>query len=606
MSELKAGQLVGAYEIIEKVGQGGMATIYKAYHALMDRQVALKIILPQFAGDDSLLARFRQEVRLIANLEHLHILPVYDSGEYEERPFLVMRYLDVGTLKDVVSERPLPLSRVDHLFTQLADALAHAHSRGVIHRDIKPSNALVDEHDNLFLTDFGISKLMEAGMELTATGHVTGTPAYMSPEQAKSEPVGERSDIYSLGIILYELVTGEVPFQASSPLSLMLKHLQAPVPNPIEIRSDVTPAIAAVLEKSLAKEPENRYESVPAFLAAWKRALAMDEGGVVVGRVGDEGAGTSGVPADEVGTIVGPVAGDTWRGEQDKEKDKETVVNVKPENVGTMVGNVMRQALQGGEEELEKTLSERLAKLEAMTAALDGGGDEGKKRPWWLVGVVGLVVVGIVVGLVMMMNDDGVDADELTAVAAVFTLTAEFEVGERGTAEAAVTPILTATTLPTATATRTATATATTVPTDTPTAEPTATATPANTATPTRTPTSTATATATLTPTPEGRRVTISGITIADGRYQVAFTTGNFVPSFNAGQYHIHFFYDTVAPQDAGVPANSSNWILYAGGSPFAGYTVASKPVAATRMCALVATSGHAVELNTGNCVALP
>lgn len=193
MSNLQPGQMLGPYQIISQVGQGGMATVYKAYHAAMDRYVAVKVLPHQFMHDSVFLGRFQQEVHLIAKLEHAHILPVYDYGESEGLPYLVMRFLDAGTLKNRMRASPqaavgrpgLSMVEIDRIFTQMADALSYAHDQGVIHRDIKPSNIMLDHRGDVFLIEVGIAKLIESTVEFTATGSVTGTPAYMSPEQAQ-------------------------------------------------------------------------------------------------------------------------------------------------------------------------------------------------------------------------------------------------------------------------------------------------------------------------------------------------------------------------------------------------------------------------------------
>jgi len=273
MDTLQSGQNLGPYRIINQVGQGGMATVYRAYHAAMDRYVAVKVLPSQLADNPEFLSRFQQEARTIAKLEHARILPVYDYGESNGLTYLVMRYLDAGTLKDRMSRVPMPLAQVDRLFTQLAEALEYAHQQGVVHRDLKPSNALVDAQNNLFLTDFGIAKLLEGGAQLTTTGAMIGTPAYMSPEQAQGEKVDQRTDIYSLGVILYEMTTGRVPFEAETPLAVVLKQIGSPLPLPSSVMPNFSPAIERVLLKALAKEPNDRYATVTEFLAAWKRAL---------------------------------------------------------------------------------------------------------------------------------------------------------------------------------------------------------------------------------------------------------------------------------------------------------------------------------------------
>lgn len=275
MDQLQPGQMLGPYRIIGQIGQGGMATVYKAYQPSMDRNVAIKVLPSKLAESQEFIQRFQQEARIIAKLEHPHILPVFDYGESDGITYFIMRYLDAGTLADKMEKgRPLPLNEIDHLFTQLAEALSYAHGFGIIHRDLKPSNALIDSHGNLFLTDFGIAKLLEsASPRLTQTDAIMGTPAYISPEQAQANKVDQRSDIYSLGIILYEMVTGRVPFVAETPLAVLLKHVGDQLPPPSSIKPDVPESIEQVVLKSLAKHPGDRYSTVAEFLAAWKDAL---------------------------------------------------------------------------------------------------------------------------------------------------------------------------------------------------------------------------------------------------------------------------------------------------------------------------------------------
>ncbi len=278
MDTLQPGQMLGSYRIISQVGKGGMATVYKAYQSSMDRNVAIKVLPRQLAESAEFAARFQQEARIIARLEHPHILPVFDFGESDGVTYFVMRYLEAGTLKTKMEAGPLSLSEIDRLFTQLAEALNYAHGHGIIHRDLKPANALIDGDGNLFLTDFGIAKLLEsASPRLTQTDAILGTPAYISPEQAKAETVNQRSDIYSLGIILYEMVTGSVPFVADTPLAVILKHISDPLPPPSILKKDIPESIEQVILKALAKEPDNRYATAAEFLSTWKRALEEKE-----------------------------------------------------------------------------------------------------------------------------------------------------------------------------------------------------------------------------------------------------------------------------------------------------------------------------------------
>lgn len=279
MDNLQPGQMLGAYRIINQIGKGGMAAVYKAYQPSMDRYVAIKVLPSQLAESKEFATRFQQEARIIAKLEHPHILPVFDYGESDGIAYFVMRYLEAGTLKNKMeSGRPLPLNEIDRIFTQLTDALSYAHSHSIVHRDLKPANALIDSHGNIFLTDFGIAKLLEsASPRLTQTDAIMGTPAYISPEQAQALPVDQRSDIYSLGIILYEMVTGRVPFSADTPLAIILKHISDPLPLPSLIKPDIPAPIEQVILKALAKDPKDRFATAAEFASAWKRALEERE-----------------------------------------------------------------------------------------------------------------------------------------------------------------------------------------------------------------------------------------------------------------------------------------------------------------------------------------
>lgn len=274
MEQLQPGQMLGAYRIIEQVGEGGMATVYKAYQASMDRHVAIKVLPLELAKNDEFVQRFQQEARIIAKLEHPHILPVFDYGEENGVVYFAMRYLDTGTLKDKLLSETLSLDEVNNIFIQLAGALGYAHAQGVVHRDLKPANVLVDANGNLFLTDFGIAKILEsASPSLTQTSAVMGTPTYISPEQASALPIDQRTDIYSLGVMLYEMVTGQVPFVADTPLGVIIKHLSEPLPLPSLVNPEISPAIEQVLLKALAKETQDRFSNVAEFVSAWKQAL---------------------------------------------------------------------------------------------------------------------------------------------------------------------------------------------------------------------------------------------------------------------------------------------------------------------------------------------
>lgn len=256
-----SGRQLGPYRIIAPLGEGGMAAVYKAFQPSVDRIVALKILPRHYAAEPGFAQRFAQEARVIASLEHPHILPVYDYGEADGYTYLVMRYVEGGTLADRLKGRPLPLPEARRILSQLAAALDYAHARSVVHRDVKPSNVLMDEQGNCLLSDFGIAKMLEGTSHITATGDFLGTPAYASPEQALGQPLDGRSDVYSLGVILYEMLTGRPPFLAETPMAVLVKHIHDPLPLPRTLNPAMPESVERVILKALAKRPEDRYQT---------------------------------------------------------------------------------------------------------------------------------------------------------------------------------------------------------------------------------------------------------------------------------------------------------------------------------------------------------
>lgn len=258
---MKQGSRIGPYELLEELGRGGMATVYRAYQTSVNRYVALKIIHRNVAVDPVLAARFTKEAQLIAQLEHPHILPIYDFDGANDPPYIVMRYLPTGTLEDILTRAHLPLGDILHIFRQVGSALDYAHRQGVVHRDVKPSNIMIDGEANVFLSDFGIARLMTNIEGLTATGMTLGTPGYMAPEQGLGSNIDGRADIYALGVILFEAVTGSLPYTADTPLALMIKHLHDPIPSALDRRKDLPPQLQPIIQKVLAKRPEERYSN---------------------------------------------------------------------------------------------------------------------------------------------------------------------------------------------------------------------------------------------------------------------------------------------------------------------------------------------------------
>lgn len=250
---------IDRYEIVREWGRGGMATVYLAYDPRFDRQVALKVLPRQFMHDQTFLERFNREGRTIARLEHTAIVPVYDFGEHEGQPYLVMRFMAGGSLAERLQQGALPLQRVVDVLRRLGDALDYAHSRGVIHRDLKPGNILFDDRDNAFLADFGIAKLAEATATLTGAA-IIGTPAYMSPEQAQGNlTLDGRSDVYALGIILFQMLTGRLPFEANTPAKQLVAHILSPIPRISPLRPDLPVGCDTVISRAMAKNRDERF-----------------------------------------------------------------------------------------------------------------------------------------------------------------------------------------------------------------------------------------------------------------------------------------------------------------------------------------------------------
>jgi serine/threonine protein kinase len=251
---------IGRYEVIEELGQGGMAMVYLARDPYIKRQVAVKVLPRQFTFEPEFRTRFQREAEVIAALEHASIVPVYDFGEYEDQPFIVMRFMSGGTLDHRLSTGPLPIPEIAALFERVGAAVDYAHSHGVIHRDIKPGNILFDSQGGTCLSDFGIAKIAEATSAFTKSG-IIGTPAYMAPEQAQGEKLDGRSDIYSLGVVLFQTLSGELPFKATTPMGVALAHITQPVPSLLERRSDLPAGFEGVIRKALDKDPAKRFQT---------------------------------------------------------------------------------------------------------------------------------------------------------------------------------------------------------------------------------------------------------------------------------------------------------------------------------------------------------
>ncbi len=445
MSDL-VGRTFRSYDILRELGTGGMAVVYLGRQTPIDRLVAIKVIAAHYSQEPDFRARFDQEAKTIARLEHPHILPVIDYGEEDFGAFLVMRYVEGGTLETRLKGGPLALAEAHEMLSKIAAALDHAHAAGVVHRDLKPANILLDERDNPYLTDFGIAKILQSTQRLTKTGTAVGTPAYMAPEQWKGEEIGPYTDQYALGVVLYEMVTGDLPFKAETTHEFMYKHIYEQPDPPSLSGVDLPPAAEHVVLRALAKAPGERFPSARAFGDAFGEALS--------------------------GRYVVPQR-------RDAALEDETVVEVQPPPPATEAGTV--------------AVTRRRERPAGPPPTGVAGGRP--RRGMMVIGaavVVALAFLGLLlVGGGLLGGGGGTPTPSVTptedrlAVAAAATATA-----------AALPPTATPTDTPTATPGSTRTAT------PTPTSTPTLTATPSDTPPPTTTMTPTATPTDTSAPTP--------------------------------------------------------------------------------------------------------
>jgi serine/threonine-protein kinase len=266
---------IGRYEIRKELGRGGMAVVYLAADTVMERQVALKLMLSQFTADPQFIARFRREAKTVAQLEHRGITPVYDHGVHQGRPYLVMRYMPGGSLSDLLQDGPLDPQKIAKLVGELAPPLDFAHQKGIIHRDLKPDNILFDEYGSPYLSDFGIVKMIEGSAPtLTLTGRILGTPAYMSPEQARGNvKLDGRSDVYTLGVILFEMLVGKRPYKADTPMGLAMMHVLDPIPNLQDFTENTSPQFQALIDKAMAKNRDERFQTAGELAAALRATV---------------------------------------------------------------------------------------------------------------------------------------------------------------------------------------------------------------------------------------------------------------------------------------------------------------------------------------------
>ncbi|NIS82256.1 MAG: protein kinase [Anaerolineales bacterium] len=290
MSEL-IGKTVGGYEILEQVGRGGMSSVYRARDKANGHDVALKVLAPQLAMDGTFRERFKREAKVLSELKHPNIVPILDYGEENGLTFIVLPFMRVGSLNDLLQDGPLDVRECSPLIKQVASALKHAHDSGVIHRDVKPSNILMDVDEKAWLSDFGFAHVHDASLSLTGSALI-GTPAYMSPEQVQGDTLSASSDQYALGMIVYQITTGYLPYEAETPMATAIRQVTEPLPRPRWLNPELPDAVEQVIKRALSKKPGDRYESVVAFHDALEEAIEVsydpETGDLLPGAVGED------------------------------------------------------------------------------------------------------------------------------------------------------------------------------------------------------------------------------------------------------------------------------------------------------------------------------
>ncbi len=343
------GQLLGGrYEILDRIGGGGMALVYKGRDILLHRKVAVKVLRQQYVYDEEFIRRFRREAQSAASLSHPNVVSIYDVGQEDDIHYIVMEYVEGVNLNELIKEKgPLQPDEAVHIASQICDALDHAHHNGIIHRDIKPHNILIGKNGRVKVTDFGIARAATSST-ITQTGSVVGSVHYFSPEHAKGIMTGEKSDLYSLGIVLYQMLTGKLPFLGESPISVALKHLQENVEEPRKINPLIPQSVENIILKALRKNPEERYQSAQQMLRDLDTCLSPErrnEPKIVFPETDDEdGEQTRVMPAIRPGRY----AADEGRGTEDEEEERDEPIRKGKPWVKPLVWTLVTVALLTG------------------------------------------------------------------------------------------------------------------------------------------------------------------------------------------------------------------------------------------------------------------
>lgn len=541
--------LSGRYKIDQMIGQGGMSTVYRASDPNLRRVVAVKLIHSHLSNNAEFVRRFEEEAAAVAQLRHNNIIQVFDFNHDGETYYMVLEYVEGETLQQRLRNLRqeglvMPVNEVVHIGAGLADAIDYAHRRGMIHRDIKPANVMLDKDGRAVLMDFGIAKML-GGEQHTATGAVVGTALYMSPEQVTGQRPSTQSDIYSLGVTLFEMVGGRPPFEGDSAMSVMMMHVNDPVPDIAAINPSTPASVKRIIETALSKDPADRQASAADVAHALRSAdLAT--------------------PAS-----TGSAASTQRMGKVPRQTGEETFIEaaVTPPPSRPAAPIYAAPAVPSPVPVEPPAVAPR-GKRGGPSMALIGGG------AGLLLLLALCTVIGVLVVMPMLSNPGGTAAGDPTA-------TTESDATLAGSSDSTQVSEVT----------EAATEVPTEAFTDTPSGPP------------TETPTPTITPTATV---PSEPFVRINSITLDGSTYVVEYETFGYTESLSGSDsMHVHFFFNTVTPEQAGSPG-SGPWELYGGPRPFRKYTTSHKPGAATQMCALVARHNHSIILNSGNCVDLP
>jgi serine/threonine protein kinase len=600
--------LSGRYTIQEILGQGGMSAVYKALDPNLKRVVAIKMIHPHLSEDPKFISRFEEEARSVAQLRHPNITQVFDFNHDGETYYMVQEFVPGETLQERLRRlnragQRLPLAEAIRITMDVCSAMGYAHDRGMIHRDIKPANIMLDVQSRAILMDFGIVKIVGSTSH-TTTGAVVGTAMYMSPDVIRGETPDARSDIYSLGVTLFEMVSGRPPFQADSAMSLLMMHLHDPLPNLRELRSEAPNDLNAIIEKSLAKGRDERYQTAKEMGAALKRVIDRLEGGAssIAAQVVQAPARLS---PNQAATRLEPSAQDTVL-DPGVAKPESTPAGspVRPQPQGVQASTPAPVPGTAGPTRLEASTppaapagsykpgpsaarepqpvvkaqvasvaAPRTAATEQPAAQTSTG--RNLVKPALLAGggaVLAVIVICLILGGVAggyLLNRSGFFAGATDTPKAASTVTPSSTESALGLLAATASPTLNIPASPTV---------------------------PASTPTPRFLPTATV---------PAGKKFArINAIEMdGQGRYLIYFETFEYTAQL-PGE-HVHFFFNTVLPEQAGNPGNGL-WKLYGGPNPFTEYTANDRPENASQMCILVANPDHSVQPNSGGCVPLP